>query len=172
MTWWGKLTFKLEISLMGRNCLTLHHPTLFSFLLHCALRVLPQWQWSFLSYVSHTFFANLSNEWKRKKEGNHSIWYTAIQRWVFVFTNWINISMQKSIENVVENSTSQVHRTEQKKLSFRPSWVCKQITIPIENLVVSINHINTRWYKGDLISESFSISQEMCQIYNLFSSDR
>ena len=59
------------------------------------------------------------------------------------------------------------HRTELKKLSFRPSWVCKQITIPIGNLVVSINHINTSCFKGDLMSESFSISQKMCQIHNL-----
>ena len=64
------------------------------------------------------------------------------------------------------------HRTEWKKLSFRPSWVCKQITIPIGNLVVSINHINTSCYKGDLISESFSISQKMCQIHILLSSAR
>ena len=49
------------------------------------------------------------------------------------------------------------HRTELKKLSFRPSWVCKQITIPIGNLVVSINHINTSCFRGDLMSESFSI---------------
>ena len=44
---------------------------------------------------------------KEEKKGNHSIWYTATYSKIsFVFRNWMNFFIQKSIENVVENFES------------------------------------------------------------------
>ena len=55
------------------------------FLLHCALRFLPEWQWSFLSYMSHTFFANLSNERKKKEKKETTAFDTQLFKDKFCF---------------------------------------------------------------------------------------
>ena len=127
------------------------------FLLHCALRFLPEWQWSFLSYASHTFFANLSNERKKKEKKETTAFDTQLFKDKFCFWELNEFFYSKVNRKCCRKFRKSCcsHRTQRKKLNFRPSWVCKQITIPIGNLVVSINHINTSCYKGDLISESF-----------------